>query len=97
MASKRIDNVPVVWRKTPETLITNTLFGTVGVRSKYCPGCYKTRSMCSFYTRSPDITKQKRYNVLDPVERLCVQCRDNQKKMRLRKEKETGATLDRFF
>lgn len=96
---RRESNIPVVWRKTPEQLTTNTIYGTIAVRSKFCPKCCNHRSLTSFYMRSPDFTKTKPYNVLDPSERICVECRDAQTKMRRNKEKKdcVGATLDRFF
>jgi hypothetical protein len=99
MASRRGDNIPVVSRKIPTELTTNTLYGTVGIRSKFCPKCCNTRSISSFYMRSPDYSKEKPYNVLDPVERLCVECRDDQTRKRRQKQSDyiVGSTLDRFF
>jgi hypothetical protein len=95
---RRHDNIPVVWRKVPQQLTTNTIYGTTAVRSKFCPKCHTTRSLTSFYMRSPDFTKTKPYNVLDPSERICVECRDEQTRRRRRKENvRPSATLDRFF
>jgi hypothetical protein len=96
---KRETNTAVVWRKIPDQLITNTIYGTTAVRSKFCPACHTTRSLSSFYLRSPDHTKVKPYNVLDPSERLCVGCRDEQtrKRRKSQNEKNASATLDRFF
>ncbi len=95
---RRYENDAVVWRKVPQQLTTNTIYGTTAVRSKFCPNCAKTKSLASFYMRSPDFTKTKPYNVMDPSERICVECRDEQ--TRNRRKKETASpdvTLDRFF
>ena len=92
MAYRREDNIPVVWRKTPDVLTTNTLYGTTTVRSKFCPKCSTNRSITSFYMRSSET-----YTVMNPLERICVECRDEQKRKRLERDYIKGSTLDRFF
>lgn len=97
-SSVRTNNIPVVKRKVYVDLEVTTLDGTKGVYSKFCPSCYSTRSITSFYLRSPDFTKTAPYNVKDPAERICCACRDEQTKRRKNKAKQVASvTLEKFF
>lgn len=96
----RQKNIPVVSRKVTTDLEVTTIFGTKGINCKYCPGCHTVRSASSFYLRSPDYTKLASHITVikDPTERLCVSCRDEQKKRRLSKNKCVPTnTIERFF